>query len=59
VTGREREFANRDTATGFHVDAVAILDDPPGSGQKTVDVGAGTVFGTATGWRIHVMGGRR
>ena len=54
--GREREeFANGDSAAGVDVDAVAILDEPSGSGQQAVDVGAGAIFGTANGWRNHAL----
>lgn len=32
VAGREREFAEGDSTTGFNVDAVAALDDPTSGG---------------------------
>ena len=49
----ELELANRDAATGFNVDAAAILDQPSGRGEQAVDVCAGTVFWPASGWGDH------
>src|ERR1017187_745499 len=54
VSGGQLEFADGDSAAGFDVDAVAILDQPAGRGQEAVDVGAGAVLRLAGGWHGHV-----
>jgi hypothetical protein len=54
MAGRQLEFADRDTAGGFDVDAVAILDQPAGGDQEAVDVSAGTVLGFAPGMALSL-----
>jgi hypothetical protein len=53
VSGGQREFADGNAATGFDVDAVAILDQPAGGGEQAVDVSAGAVLWPALGWDGH------
>jgi hypothetical protein len=47
------EFADRDSAAGLDVNAVAILDQPTGGGQQTVDISAGAILWLARGWNGH------